>query len=89
MKYLISIQFIAAVVGAFKGGTDYILALTGGGPGDATNILDLEIFVRTFMELQFGSGAAMAWILGALLIAFTAYQLRMLSGAEFKTATRV
>ncbi len=88
LKYLITIQFIAAVIGAFKGGTDYILALTGGGPGDATNILGLEIFTRTFMELQFGAGAAMAWVLGALLIAFTAYQLKMLSGAEFKAAGR-
>ncbi len=88
LKYLITIQFIAAVIGAFKGGTDYILALTGGGPGDATNILGLEIFTRTFMELRFGAGAAMAWLLGALLIAFTAYQLKMLSGAEFKAAGR-
>lgn len=88
LKYLITIQFIAAVIGAFKGGTDYILALTGGGPGDATNILGLEIFTRTFMELQFGPGAAMAWLMGGLLIAFTAWQLRILSGAEFKAAGR-
>lgn len=88
LKYLITIQFIAAVIGAFKGGTDYILALTGGGPGEATHILGLEIFTRTFMELQFGAGAAMAWLLGGLLIAFTAWQLKMLSGAEFKSATR-
>lgn len=88
LKYLITIQFIAAVIGAFKGGTDYILALTGGGPGNATHILGLEIFTRTFMELQFGPGAAMAWLLGGLLIAFTAYQLKMLSGAEFKASGR-
>jgi len=88
LKYLITIQFIAAVIGAFKGGTDYILALTGGGPGDATTILGLEIFTRTFMELQFGPGAAMAWLLGGLLIAFTAWQLKMLSAAQFKSAAR-
>jgi len=86
LKYLIGIQFIAAVIGAFKGGADYILAITGGGPGDATLILSLHIFIRTFMELQFGVGAAMAWLLGALLVGFTAYQLKMLSKAEFRAA---
>lgn len=86
LKYLIVIQFIAAVIGAFKGGTDYILALTGGGPNGATTILALEIFNKTFLDLRFGLGAAMAWMLGALLIAFTAYQLKMLSNAEFRAA---
>jgi multiple sugar transport system permease protein len=85
LKYLIVIQFISAVIGAFKGGTDLILALTGGGPNEATKILPLEIFVRTFADLRFGIGTAMAWILGALLIGFTAWQLRMLSRAEFRT----
>ncbi|MEO6434698.1 MAG: sugar ABC transporter permease, partial [Tepidisphaeraceae bacterium] len=84
LRYLIVIQFIAAVIGAFKGGTDYILALTGGGPNEATNVLALEIFFRAFLDLKFGVGAAMAWILGALLIGFTAYQLKLLSKAEFK-----
>jgi ABC-type sugar transport system permease subunit len=88
LKYLIVIQFIAAVIGAFRGGTDFILALTGGGPANSTTILGLEIFIRTFMELEFGLGTAMAWLLGALLIGFTAYQLKMLSQAEFKTAGR-
>ena len=74
------------MVGAFKGGTDFILALTGGGPNEATTILALEIFVRTFMDLRFGLGTAMAWLLGALLIGFTAYQLKMLSRAEFRAA---
>ncbi len=86
LKFLIGIQFIAAVVGAFKGGTDYILALTGGGPNGATTILALEIFIRTFMDLSFGIGTAMAWLLGVLLVGFTAYQMRMLSRADFEAA---
>lgn len=84
IKLLIVIQFIMAVIGAFKGGTDFILAMTGGGPVNATRILSLEIFERTFMSLNFGMGAAMAWILGGMLIGFTAYQLRRLSRAEFR-----
>lgn len=86
LKYLIVIQFVAAVIAAFKGGEEYILVMTGGGPGGATTILSLEIFFRTFMDLDFGVGTAMAWIMGALLIGFTAYQLKILSRAEFKAA---
>jgi len=83
LKFLIVIQFIAAVVAAFKGGVDFILAMTQGGPQDATTVLALEVFNRAFLDLRFGIGAAMAWILGAILIGFTAYQLKMLSKAEF------
>ncbi len=86
LKYLIGIQFIAALVLAFQGGADYILALTGGGPNGATSILALEIFIRTFFDLRFGLGTAMAWLLGLLLIGVTAYQLRQLARAQFKTA---
>ncbi len=84
LKYLIVIQFIAAVVGAFRGGEEFILVMTGGGPGSSTTILSLEIFFRTFMDLDFGIGTAMAWLMGALLIGFTAYQLKILSRAEFR-----
>jgi multiple sugar transport system permease protein len=86
LKYLIGIQFIAAVIGAFKGGTEFVLVMTGGGPRDATMLLSLEIFIRTFLDLKYGIGTAMAWILGAILIGFTAYQLRMLSRAEFRAS---
>jgi multiple sugar transport system permease protein len=84
LKYLIMIQFIASVIFAFKGGTEFVLVLTGGGPNDATMLLSLEIFINTFMDLRYGIGAAMSWLLGGLLIGFTAYQLRLLSRAEFR-----
>jgi len=86
LKYLIMIQFIAAVIGAFKGGAEFVLILTGGGPQDATMLLALEIFIQTFLDLKYGIGTAMAWLLGGLLIGFTAYQLKLLSNAEFKSA---
>lgn len=86
LKYLITIQFVFAVVAAFKGGADFILAMTGGGPNNATMILALEIFIRTFLSLDFGVGAAMAWILGSVLIGFTAYQMKLLARADFQTA---
>ena len=86
LKYLIMIQFIAAVGAAFKGGAEYVLIMTGGGPQDRTNLLSLEIFRITFMDLKYGIGTAMAWLLGGLLIGFTVYQLKLLSRAEFRAA---
>ncbi|MED5414228.1 MAG: sugar ABC transporter permease, partial [Candidatus Latescibacterota bacterium] len=86
VKFLILIQLVGAIVGSFKGGTDFILAMTGGGPNGATRVLGLDIFERTFMELHYGLGAAMAWVLGAMVIVLTAYQLKRMSQAEFSTA---
>jgi ABC-type sugar transport system permease subunit/ABC-type glycerol-3-phosphate transport system substrate-binding protein len=88
VKFLVMIQLVGFIVGSFRGGVNYILAMTGGGPGNATTILSMDIFERTFMELHYGIGAAMAWMLGALVILLTAYQLRRLSRAEF-TRTQV
>ncbi|NQU11660.1 extracellular solute-binding protein [bacterium] len=89
IKFLILIQLVGAIVGAFKGGANFILAMTGGGPNGATRVLGMDIFERTFMELQYGVGTAMAWILGGLVIVLTAFQLRRMSRAEFKTAASV
>ncbi len=86
LKYLITIQFVFSVVAAFKGGADFILAMTGGGPNNSTMILALEIFIRTFLSLDFGIGAAMAWILGSVLIGFTAYQMKLLARSDFQAA---
>ncbi|MCF7854652.1 MAG: extracellular solute-binding protein [Candidatus Pacebacteria bacterium] len=85
VKFLILIQLIGAVIGAFKGGTNFILAMTGGGPNGATRTVGMDIFERSFMQLQFSTGAAMGWVLGALVILFTSYQLRRMSRATFKT----
>lgn len=86
LKFLIVLNLIAAVVAAFKGGADQILVMTGGGPNEATTTLSLAIFYRTFMDLEYGVGTAMAWIMGGILIGFTAYQMKLLARAEFKAA---
>ena len=64
--------------------------MTGGGPygeqGGATEVIGLKLFYITFGNLQFGVGAAMAWVVGSMLIGFTVLQLKRLSRMEFKTA---
>ena len=85
IKVLIVINFIGAVVNAFRV-SGYILAMTGGGPGRATQVLALKVFFDAFVYLRFGIATATAWILGSMLIAFTIFQLRRLSRVEFRTA---
>jgi multiple sugar transport system permease protein len=90
IKALVMINFIGAMIGAVRGSSAFVLAMTGGGPyseaGGATDVIGLHIFYETFGYLKFGSGAAMAWVLGAMLIGFTVIQLQRLSNLEFKTA---
>jgi len=89
VKFLILIQLLGGIVGAFRGGTNFILAMTGGGPNGATRTMGMDIFERAFMDLKFSTGAAMGWVLGSLVICITAYQLRRMSRAQFKTGAEV
>ena len=85
IKILIIINFIGAVVNAFRV-AGYILAMTGGGPAGATKVMALKIFYDAFVYLKFGIATANAWILGSLLIGFTVFQLKRLANVEFRTA---
>lgn len=42
---------------------DLFFVLTEGGPGDASHVLSWHIYVETFRNLSFGSGAAMSYVL--------------------------
>lgn len=86
IKFLILIQLMGAAIGAFKGGTDFIMVMTGGGPQGATRTMGIDIFQRAWMELNFSGGAAMGWVLGALVIVITCFHLRRMSRASFTTA---
>ena len=86
LKPLIIINFVGAFVAAFKS-VEFVFVMTESGPAQATHVLGYEIWMRSFLYLKFGIGAAMAWILGAFLIGFTAYQLRILSRLQFTTAS--
>jgi len=50
---------------------DIIYTLTGGGPGDATRVFSMELFVTAFETGNFGLGAAQALILTAIIVIFT------------------
>ena len=47
---------------------DTIFTLTAGGPGSATTVLGWRIYTETFRKLDFGSGSAMAMLLGIITL---------------------
>lgn len=85
LQPLLLINFVGAFVGAIKA-AENILVMTGGGPMMATRTIGLEIFFNAFLYLKFGYATALAWILGAILIGFTLYQLRLLKSLRFSAA---
>jgi len=85
LKPLIIINFVGAFVGTFHA-MQNILVMTGGGPGEKTMTIGMDIFFNAFTHLKFGYATAEAWILGSLLIGFTLYQLRILKKLRFTRA---
>jgi len=56
---------------------DQVMALTGGGPDNATQTLATEIYQQSFTYQEFGLGAAMALILTVFILVFTIAQLAL------------
>jgi raffinose/stachyose/melibiose transport system permease protein len=53
---------------------DQVMALTGGGPGGATETLATQVYKETFALSNFGFGAALALMLTVIILVFSAVQ---------------
>jgi len=84
LRPLIVINFVGAFIGAFHA-MQNIFVMTGSGPLKSTHAVSLEIWMSAFMYLKYGYATAIAWILGAFLIGFTVWQLRVLREMKFTT----
>lgn len=82
---LMVINFVGAFIAAFQG-MGSIFLLTFGGPGDATQVLSLQIWKEAYNNLRFSTATTMAWFLGVALIGFTYLQIRFLRRVEFRRA---
>jgi len=58
---------------------DLFFLLTEGGPGDASHVVAWRIYVETFRNLSFGTGAAMSYILALATLALAYMIIRMLA----------
>ncbi|MDD4182000.1 MAG: hypothetical protein PHE87_10235, partial [Victivallaceae bacterium] len=63
-----------------------IFLLTFGGPGEATTVIGLKIWIEAYNNLRFSMATSMAWILGSLLIGLTYVQIQFLNKVEYKRA---
>ena len=59
-----------------------IFAATGGGPGSATEILNLYAYRTSFTELNLGYGAALAVVLLAITLAISYFMFRLREAAH-------
>ncbi len=82
---LMVINFVGAFIAAFQG-MGSIFLLTFGGPGDATQVLSLQVWKEAYNNLRFSTATTMAWFLGVALIGFTYLQIRFLRRVEFRQA---
>jgi len=57
---------------------DLFFLLTEGGPGDASHVVAWRIYVETFRNLSFGTGAAMSYILALATLALSYAVIRTL-----------
>jgi multiple sugar transport system permease protein len=82
---LIIINFVGAFIGTFQN-MGNIFLLTFGGPGEATTVVGLKIWVEAYNNLRFSMATSMAWVLGSLLIGLTYLQIQILGKVEYKRA---
>lgn len=82
---LIIINFVGAFIGTFQH-MGNIFLLTFGGPGEATTVVGLRIWMEAYVNLRFSMATSMAWVLGSLLIGLTYVQIKFLGKVEFRRA---
>jgi multiple sugar transport system permease protein len=56
---------------------DQVYALTRGGPGSSTTTLGYAIYSQGFVTYRLGYASAIAWVLFAVIMLLTAFQLRL------------
>lgn len=56
---------------------DLVYVLTGGGPGSATTLFSWFTYTATFKYLNFGEGAALSFMMAAILLAFIVVYMRI------------
>ena len=71
---------VTHVIGSFQL-FGQVFVLTSGGPGDSTRTVVQHLYETAFQNFfQFGAASAMAWVLFAIILAFSVLQFRLLRG---------
>lgn len=67
---------VTGIMGGFKA-FEQIYVMTEGGPLNATRVLAFHIYQLAFWQLAFGRGAALAFVLFAIVLVLTVLQMRV------------
>ncbi len=81
LRPVVTVVLVLGVVYTLKV-LDIILGLTGGGPANATQTLATQSYHLSFVEFNFGQGAAMGNILIAISFVFALLYLRAARRAD-------
>ncbi len=81
MMPILTTTLVLVVVETFNT-FDMVLSLTGGGPGNATEVLALGVYDQIFRQLNVGRGAAMAVVLMVINLAMILVYLRLVERQE-------
>lgn len=76
-----TINMVLAVERAFKE-YDLIFALTGGGPGRASEVVSLTIYNESFTNKRAGYGSALGIVLFIIVVAITLFEMKFLRKRE-------
>ncbi len=76
MKSVIAASVILRVI-SLVNSPDLLLILTGGGPGDATQVLSLYAFQIAYKDFNFGYASALATVMFAILMLFAVAYIRI------------
>ena len=75
LRPVVSVVLLLGVIYTIKV-LDLIIGLTGGGPANATQTLATRSYEMSFIEFDFGQGAALSNILILIALAFSLVYLR-------------
>jgi multiple sugar transport system permease protein len=75
LRPVVSVVLVLGVVYTLKV-LDIILALTGGGPANASQTIATESYALSFTQFRFGEGSALGNILVLISLVFAVFYLR-------------
>ena len=81
LRPVLALVLVTTVTGSFQV-FDTVNVTTGGGPVNATRVLQVYIFQRAFTQQEFGYGSALAVVLFVILAVVAFFQMKFLRGNE-------
>jgi multiple sugar transport system permease protein/N,N'-diacetylchitobiose transport system permease protein len=78
LKPMLLIILVLRTVDTFRV-FDIVYQITQGGPGGGTSVVAYQAYLTSFLQLQFGQGAAVAFVIAAAILILAVIYLRLLS----------